>query len=390
MDNKRKQIKAIILNVIPDERLGGPQQRVLQVAKRLKEHGFSSIVAMPKGDKTFADILDDADIPYYQVRNFKRLPRPSDLLGIMRWLLYFIPCIVSLVRLIRRNKVDIVHVNGIMNVQVSLATKLSGAKLVWHLNDVRNPKLLKPILLPLLYILPDKLVGTSEAVGRCYLGNGSLAREMVVLYPPVDTSKFHPNSNIEEYRREFGLKPDEKVIGIVGNINPVKGYEYFFSAARFVKEAFPKVKFLVVGKRLETQEKYWHQLHTLIVDIQIEDDIILAGYRADIPELVNSMDIFVSASVFESASMVVMEALACARPIVATQVGGVPELVMDGETGILIPPKDPKAISKAVLYLLNHPEEAREMGLRGRQRMIGYFDLAICAQRHEEIYNMLL
>jgi len=391
MDNERKQIKAIILNVIPDERLGGPQQRVLQVAKRLKERGFTSIVAMPEGDKTFADILDDADIPYYQVRNFKRLPRPSDPLAIIRWLSYFIPCIVSLVRLIRRNKVDIVHVNGIMNIQVSLATKLSGAKLVWHLNDVRNPKLLKPILLPLLYFLPNRVATASEVVHRNYFGEGkNSVNNSTILYPPVDTTKFHPGYNVEGIRNELRLKGQDKIVGTVGNINPAKGYEYFFSAARFVKEAFPEVKFLVVGKRLETQEKYWQRLHTLIVDLEIKDDIILAGYRADIPEVTNAMDIFVLASVLEAAPIVVLEAMACAKPVIATRVGGVPELVIDGETGILVPPKQPEAIAKAVLYLLNHPKEAGEMGLKGRQRVTDHFNLAMCAQRHEEIYNTVL
>jgi glycosyltransferase involved in cell wall biosynthesis len=346
---------------------------------------------MPEGDKTFADILDDADIPYYQVRNFKRLPRPSDPLAIMRWLSYFIPCIVSLVKLIRRNKVDIVHVNGIMNVQVSLAAKLSGAKLVWHLNDVRNPKLLKPILLPLLHILPNRVVTASEVVHRNYFGEGKNSiKNATILYPPVDTTKFRPGYDVEGIRNELRLKGQDKIVGTVGNINPAKGYEYFFSAAKLVKEAFPEVKFLVVGKRLETQEKYWQRLHTLIVDLEIEDGIILAGYRADIPEVMNAMDIFVLASILEAAPIVVLEAMACARPVIATGVGGVPELVIDGETGILVPPKQPEAIAKAVLYLLNHPKEAGEMGLKGRQRVIDHFSLAMCAQRHEEIYKAVL
>jgi glycosyltransferase involved in cell wall biosynthesis len=391
MKGQTERREITVLSVVPDERLGGPQQRVLQVAKRLKERGFTSIVAMPEGDNTFADILDDADIPHYQVRNFKRLPRPSDPLAIMRWLSYFIPCIVSLVKLIRRNKVDIVHVNGIMNVQVPLAAKLSGAKLVWHLNDVRNPKLLKPILLSLLYILPDRVATASEVVHRNYFGEGkNSANNATILYPPVDTTKFHPGYNVEGIRNELRLKEHNKIVGTVGNINPFKGYEYFFSAAKLVKQAFPEVKFLVVGKRLETQEKYWQRLHTLIVDLEIEDDIILTGYRADIPEVTNAMDIFVLASVLEAAPLVVLEAMACARPIVATGVGGVPELVIDGETGILVPPKQPEAIAKAILYLLNHPKEAGEMGLKGRQRVTDHFNLAMCVKRHEEIYNMVL
>jgi len=391
MNNERKQIKAIILHVIPDERLGGPQQLVLQVAKRLKERGFRSMVAMPKGDKTFASLLNEAGIQYYQVKNFKRIQPTLNPIVHVKCFFFFIPCVVSLVRLIRRNKVNIVH-TGVSSIylQGPFAAKLSGAKLVWYLQGIGTPKLLRNAMLPFFYLLPNKVVGVSKAVGKYNLGNSSLAKRMSVLYPPVDTSRFSPDNNVEEYRRELGLKSRAKLVGTVGNINPGKGYEYFFPAAKFVKEAFPKVKFLVVGKRLETQEKYWQRLHTLIADLQIEDDIILAGYRADMPEVMNAMDIFVLASVIEGAPLVVLEAMACARPVVATKVGGVPELVIDGKTGILVPPKQPEAIAKAVLYLLNHPKEAMEMGLRGRQRVIDHFDLTICAYRHEEIYNMVL
>jgi glycosyltransferase involved in cell wall biosynthesis len=380
-----------VLSVVPDERLGGPQQRVLQVARNLKEAGIKTIVVMPRGDKTFARILNDGDIAHFQLRSFRRLPNPSNLPDIIVWFLYFFPCVFTVMRLIWKHKVDIVHVNGALNVQVSLAAKLSRAKLVWHLNDVRNPKLLKPILFPLLYFLPDRVATASEVVHRNYFGEGkNSANNATTLYPPVDTVKFHPGYNVEGVRNELRLKEHDKIVGTVGNINPFKGYEYFFSAARFVKEAFPEVKFLVVGKRLETQEKYWQRIHALIVDLEIEDNIILAGYRADIPQIMNVMDIFVLASVLEAAPIVVLEAMACARPVVATGVGGVPELVIDGETGILVPPKQPEAIAKAVLYLLNNPKKAGEMGLKGRQRVTDHFNLAMCAQRHEEIYNTVL
>lgn len=391
MKGQTERREITVLSVVPDERLGGPQQRVLQVARKLKEAGIKTIVVMPRGDKTFARILNDGDIAHFQLRSFRRLPNPSNLPDVIVWFLYFFPCVFTVIRLIWKHKVDIVHVNGALNVQVSLAAKLSGAKLVWHLNDVRNPKLLKPILLPLLYSLPDRVATASEVVHRNYFGEGkNSANNATILYPPVDTTKFHPGYNVEGIRNELRLKEHDKIVGTVGNINPFKGYEYFFSAARFVKEAFPEVKFLVVGKRLETQEKYWQRLHTLIVDLEIEDDIILAGYRADIPEVTNAMDIFVLASVLEAAPIVVLEAMACARPVIATGVGGVPELVIDGETGILVPPKQPEAIAKAVLYLLNHPKEAGEMGLKGRQRVIDHFSLAMCAQRHEEIYKAVL
>lgn len=377
------------MHVFPDERLGGPQQRVLQVAKGLEEHGFSSIVAMPEGDKTFANLLNKLGIPYYQVRNFKRQQPTLNPAHHIKWFLFFIPGMLSLMRLIKKNKVGIVHTYvSPIYLQGHLAAKLSGAKLVWELDDANIPKWLRVPLIPFFRFLPDKIAVGSKAANRHYFGNSTLAKETILLYPPQDTSKFHPDDkNVKEYRREFGLKAHDKVVGVVANIFPIKGYEYFFSAARLIREAFPKVKFLVVGEILKTREKYWQRLHRQIVDLQIEDDIILAGYRTDIPEILNTMDIFVLTSVSEASPAVILEAMSCAKPVVATRVGGVPELVIDRETGILVPPRDPKAISGAVLHLLNHPEEAREMGLKGRQRVIDHFDSAICIQKHEKIYK---
>jgi glycosyltransferase involved in cell wall biosynthesis len=385
------QIETKVLNIIQEDRLGGVSVRILQTAKHLKEDGFTTIVAMPPAkDRKFADLLDDAGILYYQVKNFKRLPPNLKPLTLLRWVLYFLPGTISLMRLIKRTKVDIVHANGILCLQGALAAKLAGVKLVWHL-IMEYPRLLKSLLLPFLYLLPDRIPVVAEVVGRYYFGASSkLANKVNVLYEPVDPSKFHPGYNVEEYRRDFELKQKDRVIGIVGSINTQKGYEYFFPAAKMIKEAFPHTKFLVVGKRVETKEIYWQKLQALIANLKIKDDIILTEGKDDIPQRMNVMDIFVSSSVKEGCPLVILEAMACQKPVVATRVGGVPELVVDGENGILVSPKDSKAIAEAVLYLLNNPERAREMGMTGRRRAIEYFNLERCVQGHEEMYKSIL
>ncbi len=378
-----------VLNVVPDERFGGPQQRVLLVAKRLKEKGTKTIVVMPEGDNTYARMLDDAHIPFFRSRSFRRLPNPSNLPGIILWFCYFLPCMFFMIRLIRKHGIDIVHVNGALNVQASLAARLSGAKLVWHLNDVRRSVLTRPLRL-ILTAMSHEMAGASMAVERCYFGKNSSGR-MTILYPPVDTGDFHPDhTRVEEYRREFRITPNDKVIGIVGNLNPFKGYEYFLQAAKLIKQASPAVKFLIVGKRLDTHENYWHRVQSLIADLQIEDDVIFTGHRSDICEILNMVDIFVLSSILEAAPIVVLEAMACGKPIVATSVGGVPELIVDGQTGILVPAKDAKAIASAIQYLVSHPEEAKQMGINARKRAVAHFDISICAKRHEEVYSGIL
>lgn len=381
-------VQTKILHVITDERLGGPQRRVLQVARHLKEKGFINIVAIPQGDMTFADLLHENGIPCYQVRNFKRLPGLSPH-TVLTWLFYFVPGIVSLRRLIKRENVDIVHTGGwSIYLQGPLAAKLAGARLVWYLEDIITPRLFKALLSPLLRFMPDKVVATAKVVGVYFLGQNT-GGNIPIIYPPVDTSKFRPNQNTLKCRSEFGLGGADKVVGTVGNINPAKGYEYFFPAIGKIKKACPEAKFLVVGKKLETQEKYWRRLQALIANLEMGEDLTLTGHRLDIPEMINLMDIFVLSSVSEATPMVILEAMACAKPVVATQVGGVPEVVTDGETGILVPPRDPEAIAEAVLHLLNHPKEAREMGLKGRNKAVQLFDIEECVQKHRQLYESL-
>jgi glycosyltransferase involved in cell wall biosynthesis len=102
------------------------------------------------------------------------------------------------------------------------------------------------------------------------------------------------------------------------------------------------------------------------------------------------MDVFILSSLIEASPVALLEAMSCARPVVATQVGGIPELVLDGKTGILVPPKNPDALAKATLDLLTHTEKAKDMGLQGRQWVKENFDITICAEKHRQIYEHIL
>jgi glycosyltransferase involved in cell wall biosynthesis len=389
-DDKEKE-KITVLNFVPDERLGGPQRRVLEAAKRLKQKGIDTVVVVPKGDPTYAALLNEAGIDCRQTRAFRRLPRPTSPVSVAIWLMFFFPAVVLLSRVIRRYRAEVVHVNGILNLQVALAAKIAGAKLVLHVNDVRDLGLLKPPLRFLLLRLSDWVVMASAAAWNNWLGDGcGEPANVSVLYPPVDTQVFHPDQNGVEAKRELGIGPDDKVVGIVGNMNPVKGYEVFLTAAEMTRDMVPGVRFLIVGQTLDTQVGYWHSVQSLLQSLGLEKDVVLAGKRTDVAWMMSAMDVFVLTSRFEAAPIVLLEAAACGKPIVATRVGGVPELVSEGETAILVPPDDPGSVAEAVVRLLNNAEEARRIGASGRQWVVSRFDVAICAEKHEEVYRRLV
>ena len=254
MSNDKETEKITVLNFVPDERLGGPQRRVLEAAKRLKQRGIDTVVVLPKGDPTYAALLNEVGIDCHQTRAFRRLPRPTSPFSIATWLMFFLPAIVLLSRVIRRYGADVVHVNGILNLQVALAAKIAGAKLVLHVNDVRDLGLLRAPLRFMLLLLSDWVVMASAAAWNNWLGDGSHDPSNVsVVYPPVDTQVFNPDQNGAEVRRELGIGPDDRVVGIVGNMNPVKGYEVFLTAAEMTRDMVPSVRFLIVGQTLDTQ-----------------------------------------------------------------------------------------------------------------------------------------
>jgi glycosyltransferase involved in cell wall biosynthesis len=213
---------------------------------------------------------------------------------------------------------------------------------------------------------------------------------MQVVYAPVDTKRFRPDGDSAGVREEFGVPAKAPVIGIAANICPGKGQEYFLEAARTVKFRYPEAKFLVVGGRLENREQFWSALIELTAKLGLQRDVFFTGRRDDVPQVLRAMTVCVQASESEACPMAMLEAMSSGVPVVATNVGGTPELVVDGETGLLIEPRRCDEIAAAVLRLLDAPSEARRMGLAGARRMREHFSLEKCVEAHCELYSVSL
>lgn len=388
-NNKIDKIR--VLDIIPSEAFGGPPLDSLRIGKRLIKDGFDTTVALPMGDKKARDILNNAGILCVQVKFFRRLPNPSNVVGILRWVTYFFPSTMTLFRLIKKEHIDIVHVDGILCLQGALAAKLARKKLVWRLIMKVLPGPIEHLLFPLLYLWPERILVTSETMSKFYLGqNARLIAKTTVLCNPVDSKEFFPGEKLKEYMQEFNIRESDKVIGTVGNISPQKGYEYFLVAAKTIKEAFPNSKFLIVGEKVGTREKYFQKLQGLVTAFDLRDDVVFAGFRSDVPRILNLLDVFVLSSINEGTPNSILEAMSCGKPVVATRVGGVSELVIDQETGILIRPKDTQSLANEVINLLNNPDRAKEMGIKGRERVVEFFDIDKCVEKTKKIYHEII
>ena len=243
-------------------------------------------------------------------------------------------------------------------------------------------------LLRLTATLPDRIICVSEGVRGVVLEREGIDPEKVKVIPngvPLAPEESDPVTE-REMLAELGLEPDNEVVGLVANLNrTVKGVRYFIEAAPAIVAARPRVRLLVVGEGRDRG-----RLEALAERLGVADRVRFTGFRSDVHRLYPLMDVSALTSLSEGLSITILESMSHGIPVVATRVGGNPELVADGETGILVPPRDPEAFAEAVIGLLANPQERRRMGVAGRERAEREFSQDQIARRYEALYDEVL
>ena len=268
-----------------------------------------------------------------------------------------------------------------------MVSSLTRSKLIWHVRDMIEAGWLKWMLRSMGRFFPDKIITNSHAVGSIFPGNDR--KESV--YNGIDLSHFNPGIDGNKVRSTFKIGKDSRLIGTIGHFAPLKGYEELMVAMAEVIRGGFNIKLALVGDAIySNSNEYKQKLLSLIDSTGLRDRIIFTGYRENIPELLASFDIFVLPSRSEGFGRVNLEAMAMGRPVISTFVGGIPEVVLDGVTGILVTPGDSKALAHAIMRLLNDSQLGETMGNAGRRRVEEHFTLQAHVQRIEEIYGEVL
>ena len=191
-----------------------------------------------------------------------------------------------------------------------------------------------------------------------------------IIHNGVDPALFDVNTD-RGVLAEFGFAEGDPVVGILAALRPEKDHATLLRAARIVIDEMPRVRFLVIGDGATRP-----QLEALCSELRITPNVHFAGARGDVARLLCAIDVFALSSVtVECFPIALLEAMACARPAVCTAVGGIPEMINDGESGYLVPPKDPQQLAARLVSLLSDPQTARRMGRAGRDRVEAEFDL---------------
>jgi glycosyltransferase involved in cell wall biosynthesis len=231
----------------------------------------------------------------------------------------------------------------------------------------------------------DRVIAISEAVKSWLVREQAIpAARVSVIHYGVDLARFA--SAIRDLREAWGLN-DEPVVGSIGRLDPRKGHERLIRAMVAVHRRVPRAILVIAG---HDPGGYRNALEQLVGDLGLQGTVRFVGFQSDVPAFLATVDVFAFASDSEGFGQVVVEAMAAAKPVVAIRMAPLTEIVADGESGILVSPRDPESLAEAMVRLLEDREEARRMGRRGRLRAEGLFSAETMSSRTAQLYRDIL
>ncbi|MEQ8767387.1 MAG: glycosyltransferase [Planctomycetota bacterium] len=292
----------------------------------------------------------------------------------------------QLTALMRRERVDIVQTTLFYaDVAGAWAAARAGIDNVLAWETVSSPKWLRWDR-KLAYRFTQKwrrqVIAVSQRTAQYLVDERGIDSDRVQVIPyGVDLTRFTPGKSAG-LRAELDLDPGARILVTVARLVDEKGHRFLIEAARSILETCPEAHFAFLGDGPLAED-----IATRAKSLGIDDHIHLLGFRRDVSALLTSADIFVLPSLYEGLPNAVLEAMAAARPVVATAVDGTQEAVVDGETGLLVPPGDPDALVDPIVRLLQEPDTRTEMGIAGRARVEAEFSLEVQIERFESLYD---
>jgi glycosyltransferase involved in cell wall biosynthesis len=369
------------------EEIGGGGVSIYNLVANLDRSRFDPIIMCPENWKLKKD-LERLDVKF--VRHFL----PSWTKG--KNIPLIIPSVLRLIRLIKKEGVCLIFHCGFMTnpysflatrfIPVPTVCRLFGydAEKKWHMTAYF-------VRYATRYVLP------SHFCAPLLVGVGLDIKKMNVIHIGLKKDDYVNEISKTRARELLNIDRESPVIGQMSRIVTNKGLEYLIQAVGHLKNTFPGIRCYIIGETSKGVKDprtlgYYKNLENLIRQLNLEENVIFTGFVDHKTKklYLSAFDIFVLASVFEDYGMVLLEAMASGRPVVASQTGGIPEIVENGVTGILVPPADPLALSNGVSKLLNFPKEIERMGMEGRKRFESKFTIEKEVEKHQTFYESLL
>ncbi len=359
-----------VLHINTERTWRGGEQQTLYLARGLKERGQETAVVCQPGSPLGARARqENLDVIELAMRG------EADIVAACR-----------LARLIRKRGCDIVHMHtSHAHTLGCLASWIArqGARIVTRRVAFPTKKHLASKMKYRYGV--HKYIAVSAAIRQVMIDGGIEPERIAVVHSGTDVSRFDHQEDLSSLRTEFNIELGRPVLGNVGRLETVKGQAVLIDAMPAVLQEFPQTILLFVGSGDAEKE-----LETKCRKLGIESSVVFAGFRDDIPRVLKLFDLFVMPSLAEGLGTSVLDAMAAGVPVVASDVGGIPEIVKSEKNGLLVPPRNPVTLAQAIVRLLKNRPEAARFAAAARETVRKKFTVDAMVEGNISVYEKVL
>jgi len=363
-----------IMHILNSFGIGGLENGVVNLINGMRQKRYFHVICCIRSLGPMIDRVERKEVPVYCMNS-----KSTDRLMALK-----------LRKLIKEIKPDIVHTRNWGTVDGIIAAKLAGVKSIVHgehgreaMNLAENEQK-KNVFRKIVFRRINCVIAVSEELSQWLITRVGVPENKVVkIINGVDIEKFKPPVSKEETKRKIGIDPHVKVIGTVGRLDPVKNYSMFLQALKRLAVEKERFKVIFVGDGPE-RGKLEHMIRENGLD-----QVLILGEQQNVVPYLHAMDLFVLPSLTEGISNTILEAMACGVPVIATKVGGNPEIVEPEKTGVLIESRDTNALAEQLRDFCNNGTKWEKFGIAARNAAEGKFSLARMIEEYEGVYDRM-
>ncbi|MBZ4645600.1 MAG: hypothetical protein PWR27_483 [Petroclostridium sp.] len=362
-----------VIHVLSDTNIGGAGRWLLNFLKYVDREKFLVKVVLPQGSLLKSKIeelkIESFEVPGMADRSFD------------------IQSIKALYKIVKRERAQVVHTHASLSARI--AARMAGVKAIIHTKHCIDQDIKKgvkrDIIAAVNTLLSHKIIAVAQAAKENLIASGMPEHRITVIHNGVEKLDIIPLTEREKIRAKWNIKPDDVVVGIVARLEEIKGHCYFIEAAHLVVDKNKRAKFLIVGTGSREEE-----LKKQVKSLGLEEKVIFTGHIQDVGKIMNIIDINVISSLSEALCLSLIEGMSVGKPCIATNTGGNPEVVLDGQNGLLVPVKDVPKLAEAILKLVEDDKLREQMGMRGKKFMEEHFTAQAMTKKIEKTYEELI
>ncbi|MFH1613039.1 MAG: glycosyltransferase family 4 protein [bacterium] len=382
-------MKIKVLQLITRLNVGGPSIHVILLTKDLNKERFESFLISGQEDLSegnMLDLLEEKEIKPIIISEIGReINWHDDFISL--WKLW---------KYIKKIKPDIIHthmakigtlgrISGILAGVPIIIHTFHGHTFHSYFSPLKNQLFI--FIEKILAFFTTKIIAITKSQKDEILKHGIGNPKKIVMIPlGFDLEKFlNCDKEKGKFRQELNFNENDFLIGIIARLVPIKGHSYFLKAASIIAKKYPQAKFLIIG-----DGKLRPSLEKLAQELGIISQTFFLGFKKDMDKIYADLDLVVISSLNEGSPVSIIEAMAAAKAIVSTNVGGVPDLIKNNETGVLVPSKNPDALAQEIIALLENPDKRKKMGILAKENATYQFSKENLIKNTENLYNELV